>query len=298
MRVNNVQGRQAKGDEIVEEYTEEERRPRRGLLVAVIVAAMVLLLCVCGAVAIGAGVFLTDRAAQGFSLGNLEDMKLPGIRETVGVRRNDVFVVDTPVEVEIENDVGSVEVLGTSGSEVRVEAEIIGYGRSMARAGQIADDIEIRIERVSDSQMRLVARNPRNLPSLSGAKVSFVVEVPYECALNVTQDVGSVGVQDLQGSVSISLDVGDVDVENLSLDGDSEIKVDVGDIRISLAEGSAFELDASTDVGSIDSDLQVRGGVKDRSVPGEKLSGNVGDDPEHRLELETDTGTITITEVR
>ncbi len=274
----------------------EKRRSKTWIIVVVVVAILLVLACACVAV-IAAGLF-TVGEWPGFEWGRVIDVTGIGrqVEATFGLEES--FVVDIPLLVEVENDVGSIEILGIDGDEVKVWAVVTGYGDSESEAERMADDVDVDIMQRDESHIKVVGRNPRRITGPNSPKVAFTLCVPRRCELHVENNVGHVVVEDIVGSVDIKADVGDVDVQGLILTDDSHIKVGVGDIQISLPKDSEFYLDARTGVGDIDCDFDVRAKTEKRKGPSDELRGAVGADPDDSLELETGVGSISIIEER
>jgi hypothetical protein len=218
--------------------------------------------------------------------------------QTEATRELDYILdVDTPVLVEVENNVGSIEIVGTDEQEVVIEVVIRGYGGSRLQAERVADAVEVTVEQPSDDHVYVVGRSP----SKSFGKtptIAFVLHVPHECSLEVTNNVGNVNVEDIDGAANIQVNVGTIDVRGWNMTQDSYLSTDVGKIQARLWEESAFYLDASAKVGDIDTDFDVEDGRDRRPGPGDRLEGAVGEDPYVELTVRVNTGSIKILQER
>ena len=74
--------------------------------------------------------------------------------------------------------------------------------------------------------------------------------------------------------------------------GDSEVRGDVGRVRVTVNDAPSFRLDAEATIGDIDCQFDVSGTQERRRVPGDRLVGTVGDNPTMELVLRTGTGAI------
>lgn len=111
--------------------------------------------------------------------------------------------------------------------------------------------------------------------------------------IDVVNSVGKIGVNGCTGSVSLKAATGDITVKGCSLSGDSNIigntgrvlfdgsigntgtyrfTTNVGKMDIILPSSTAFDLDASTDVGSIQCKFDVSGSKNSKTVTG-KVNG-------------------------
>ncbi len=276
--------------------TERSEKPRSKTWIIVVVI-IVILLVLCGCVAVVAGIAVWSR--QRYGLRPWEGIDVPRIGlQTEATRELDYILdVDTPVLVEVENNVGSIEIVGTDEDEVWVEALVRGYGGSRLQAERVADTLEVTVEQPADDHVYVVGRSP----SKSFGKtptIAFVLHVPHECNLEVTNNVGNVNVEEIDGAAHIQVNVGSIDIRGWSITQDSYLSTDVGKIQARLWEESAFYLDASANVGDIDTDFDVEG-VHDRQLgPGDRLEGAVGEDPYIELKVRVNTGSIKILQER
>jgi hypothetical protein len=109
--------------------------------------------------------------------------------------------------------------------------------------------------------------------------------------LNIEQGVGDVPVTGVQGAGRIALGVGNVDLQQVAPMGSYNVTVGVGDVSMTVIEGLAFELIARTSVGDIRNNLGLA--PSDGPVD-ERVDGVVGTDPQARVNIRVDTGSIRI----
>ena len=276
--------------------TERSEKPRSKTWIIVVVI-IVILLVLCGCVAVAVGIAVWSRQPPG--LWPWEGIEVPRLGlQTEAARELDyVLDVDTPVLVEVENNVGSVEIVGTDEDEVWVEALVRGYGATRAQAEQAAGDVEVTIEQRDEDHIYVVGRTPsrtfRKTPN-----VAFVLHVPRECDLDVTNNVGDVRVKEIDGAAHIQVNVGSIDIRGWNMTQDSYLSTDVGKIQVRLWPESSFYLDAATNVGDIDIDFEIEGPRPKRPGPGDRLEGAVGEDPYIELTVRVKTGSIKILQER
>ena len=278
-----------------------ERSEKRGSKPWIVVVIIVILLVLCGCVAVVAGIAVWSRERPDvWPWGSWrEGIEVPRIGVQTEATRElaDVFDVETPVLVEVKNNVGSIEIVGTDEEEVVIEVVIRGYGATRAQAEEAADDVEITMEQRDEDHIYVVGRTPsrtfRKTPN-----VAFVLHVPRECDLEVTNNVGNVNVEEIDGAANIEVNVGTIDMRGWTITQNSYLSTDVGKVQARLWEESAFYLDASANVGDVDTDFDVEG-VHDRQLgPGDRLEGAVGEDPYVELTVQVNIGSIKILQER
>ena len=122
-------------------------------------------------------------------------------------------------------------------------------------------------------------------------------------ALHVDADVGDLTLQNLtvQGAVDLSADVGNLDCREMAVTGAVQMEVDTGDIAF---DGSAARIDADTDVGRLkfllpgaaaDWAMELETDVGDITVDGIHQGGRYETrGGQYQLEAETDTGDVEV----
>jgi len=267
---------------------------RRGntALIVVLIVIGVLMLCCCSLAAAGALLYPwigEERGAAGVA-----DMPSGGgVEATREVDR--AFRVQGEVVLDVSNQVGDVTIEGADDGQVVVEALVQAYGATTADAERAADEVEVTVEQRGDNRIRVVGRYRQGLEFRGRSpSVRFLIRVPHQTSVVAVCRVGRVDVADIEGSANISSDVGDVIVREFTMRGDTRIEVGVGRILVELPSDAAFVLDAQTNIGDIDTEFDVRGASPERVPPGDRMWGEVGDDPQVKLVLRTNTGDITI----
>ena len=109
----------------------------------------------------------------------------------------------------------------------------------------------------------------------SGVKMRYSIKVPRNSSLVMRNEVGTVEVSDLTGSVNVESDVGDVHV------------------KVPLGPGAAVE--ASTRVGevSVNAEARAKGELRRRALVGHSFSYRPSA-PDKRVTVHLDVGTVTI----
>jgi hypothetical protein len=269
----------------------EKRANRTWVIIVIVVGAFLLLLCACAAV-VGLGLFAfrSNAVRQGVPIVFPNASLVEATRQ---VRQN--YPVHAPVKVEVDNEVGTVNIASTDGNEVIVEAEIRAWGATQGIAQQLVDAVTVDITQQDVTHVRVVGDIPSGVRQKSPS-VDITIQVPQECYLQIADNVGSVTIGDIKGGLNVKVNVGTIKVHSLSMTADSTLTTDVGEVQVSLPKGSAFIVDAQTNVGQIKSDFQ--GLNERRQLPGDQLTGQVGQSPTLRLTLRANTGAITLNEGR
>ncbi len=289
-----------------------------------IVLAVVLVLLVCGCIAVllAGGVLSATRVLSsgqsGVELGDLNLGTLRNIRPGLGNVEAAITIertideVVTPVTVRVDNQVGEVRVVAADVTGVSVTAAVRAYGANTAEAEANLERVTVTAEAVSPSEVSIRGAFPAALSAGRSPEVDLTIRVPRNATVDVTTDVGALSVADVRGDVTAMTGVGDVevagvegavvaradvgriDVRDWIMTGDSEVRTDVGEVAVSLSGDPAFDLEARTDLGRIESDFDVAGGSQDARGPGQVLSGTVGEGATMRLVLRTATGRIVL----
>lgn len=274
-------------------------------VIIVVAAAVLLLLLTCCALAIGANlIFRGSRAIA------IPERLQIGAVSAEQVREETFDTVETPLVLVVENEVGTVRVVGSDRESVVVEATARAYGATRAAAEENLDRVSVMAEQVSPTRIAVSGAFPQPWIGGQSPQVEFVIRVPGQTSVQITTNVGEVTVEDLEGEARIQTSVGDVnvngfrgmldlgtsvgdvDVRGWTMLDDSRLSTRVGDIDARLAGSPSFRLDAQTNVGRISSSYDVEGEHNRDRVPGETLQGTVGDAPNVRLTLRTNTGSI------
>ena len=208
----------------------------------------------------------------------------------------------------LDNDVGSIIIEGLDDNNCNMTAEIKAKAPTEEEAKELVEQTKIDLEQSGDVLTVKITKPPnRKHRSIS---INFNITVPKETALQISSDVGKIGISKITGTIKTRTDVGEISCKEISGDIDvqsdvgkinvvysktasavckADIKTDVGSIDITTPPGCSAAVQANTDVGSIRTDLPltIRGKI------GKNLSGTVGDG-EGKIYLKTDVGSIRI----
>jgi hypothetical protein len=224
------------------------------------------------------------------------------------------FTVGDSGQLEVNTDVGSIEVRASGSGQVTVEVR---------RSGSRADELEVDFSQ-SGNDVSVHADLPRKgWFGGRSAKVRFIITVPERYNLDLNTAGGSISVSDLEGEARVktsggSLSFGDITGSvwgrtsggSISLDGcsgDADINTSGGSITIGDVDG---EVVAHTSGGSISIgrarasvDADTSGGsirVKEVMGPisantsGGSVSAYISEQPDADCRLTTSGGGITV----
>jgi hypothetical protein len=204
----------------------------------------------------------------------------------------------------VENDTGSVTIVGTDTDEISVEAEVSDGLR----------DTGFRRE-VVGSTLELHGSCP--VLGSMWCRVTYRIEVPRDLAIEVEADNGRVGVSNVDGDLRVESDNGSIELSDISgritVESDngrisgrnlinSVTSADTNNGRIELSFSEPPDtVTASGDNGSIevvvpeiDSGYDV---TADTSNGSDEILVNDNPESPHKIRLETDNGSITVRSV-
>ncbi len=149
---------------------------------------------------------------------------------------------------------------------------------------------------------------------LSGGNVDFDVTVPSNTDLQLHTNAGSIDVNGVSGTMSLTTNAGSVTATQDTLSGQSALKsnagsitfdgsiiangqyefaTNAGSVNVTLPDTPAFHVDARTNAGSISSDFASVNRESNSGV-GHDAHGDVGSSPTAQVTLQTNAGSIDI----
>lgn len=201
----------------------------------------------------------------------------------------------------VDNDTGSVTIVGTASDEVNVVAEVSDGLRSTGFRHEVVDGT-------------LELRGSCPLLGSMWCRVTYRIEVPRHLAVDVDSDDSRVEISNVDGDVDVDTSNGSVELsgiagaitvsgDNGSITGDelssavAQLETDNGRIELSFVE-PPDRVDAEGNNGSIEVVLPVVDvgyDVETSTSNGEETI-DVLDNPDspHRVRVETDNGSITV----
>lgn len=232
------------------------------------------------------------------------------VSSTVRVERRHFAVTGHP-HLVVHNEAGSIHVnAGSAGNTVTVKTKLhtSRFGKAKASSWvcyeQSVDGDEIRAE------VDRVCAPGTTLPQ----PIDFEILVPGHADLDLLTGIGDIRVTGISGQLSLRSEIGSIAVRAGLLTGNSVLKTSLGSInfheaidpsgtyqfatetgsvQVILPDDSAFELDASTQFGSI---TTVVPGMTLASRTNCEVHGDAGMPPRSSLILSSITGSVRVCE--
>jgi len=167
------------------------------------------------------------------------------------------YSVDAETKLDINNRYGKVTVNTWSKNEFKVDVQVQVTADKTGDAKRFIDRISINDSK--QGQMISFKTNIDSQPDLFGSKTSsrqieinYVVYMPAQNALNVTNKYGNVELPDLDGKLVINCAYGNLQARSLSNPG-NQVKVSYGDARIGSLKATDLDISyGSLVLGSVD----------------------------------------------
>jgi DUF4097 and DUF4098 domain-containing protein YvlB len=209
--------------------------------------------------------------------------------------------------VVVKTSSGSVTITGADVAECSVTAEICGRAPTEEEALELAEQVEIKLEKVGDT-LTVKADKPttRNNRSIS---ISYAIIVPRQTNVKCSSSYGAIKLNDINGSVNGRTSSGSIAAENIEGPTDLDTsygsitckEISNGDIKLKTSSGSIKLFDASfgvcdvhTSYGSIRSDRLEGDSIKLHSGSG---SIDVTDTVADKANVSTSYGRITCRQI-
>lgn len=222
------------------------------------------------------------------------------------VYRVEEFNTSGDVNLEVQTSGGSIEVIGSNNTEVRVEMFVRHRGRYVEQGDADLSDYDINITQ-SGNTVKAIADRKSNRGwnwNNDGYSISFVVYAPQETRSRLRTSGGSLTVRALSGSQELRTSGGSISAEGIA--GEMHFRTSGGSISINDSRGDA---DVNTSGGTIRVD-QLVGNLDAKTSGGSiRLSAMQGDVtaktsggsihaeiivPSNVIDLKTSGGSITI----
>jgi DUF4097 and DUF4098 domain-containing protein YvlB len=191
------------------------------------------------------------------------------------------YAVSGPIRLDLSNASGSVRITGSSEQKVHIHGDIRAQGLLFNDPDKQARELSANppIEQKPD-----VIRVGKELSTLNGVSVDYVIELPRNSDVTTTVASGSQTISDLQGPVKIESASGSIVVSRI----DRSVQVTSASGSITVQD-LRDDLHANTASGSI-SATNVKGDVRIRAIS----SSITVSQPGARVEATTTTGSVDI----
>lgn len=224
------------------------------------------------------------------------------IKQSLQQERN--FIVGAYPVLAIHNLAGTITVrAGREGViEIRASIEYNDYTEPPTIDMQCPDEKHVTIK---------VIKQPHTF--LDGALVHFDVVVPRTIDADLHTHAGQIRVSGIHGQIALHSNAGTIEASNTMLAGDASFQTNAGTItfegaidpraryqfrnnagtiELRLPTSGAYHIDASTDLGNVESDFALASSR--RNFVGQTVHGDIGTEPRARLLLSSNAGTIAI----
>ena len=165
------------------------------------------------------------------------------------------FDVSGTPEIVVQNEDGKTVVASHAASTVEVVAtKVVSRARDAAEAAQLADAVEVRIERRGDRiEVGTIYPDRRRFSwKDASVRVDIQVRTPRNSNLDLTSEDGALTVEGIEGVIRVNVEDGDLRVSDCA--GELRIEAEDGDVRLESVRGEVF---ATVE----DGDLDVQGSL-------------------------------------
>lgn len=169
------------------------------------------------------------------------------------------YTIDAGTRLDINNRYGKVTVNTWSKNEFKVDVQIQVTADKADDTRKFIDRISINDSKQGQTVSFKTNIDKENQPNLFGSKTStrkiqinYVIYMPAQNALNITNKYGNVELPDLDGKLVINCAYGDLHAKSLT-NPDNRIKVSYGDARIASLRATELDISyGSLVLGSVD----------------------------------------------
>ena len=280
----------------------------------IIIAIVVFLALACCCIAATAAMGLTLRAGREAAR-NLDGFDLGTVPATTTFSQT--FDVDAPAQLQVDLGVGSLTISAGEGNTVQVDATVTAYGvNEEAGTQEMLDNLQLTATQ-SGSSVKVVGRwsDPIRFSGRS-PQIDMRITIPVQTDLVVDLGAGTVEVTGIEGNADIKADVGQVTLRDLDVPEHLTVESNVAEISYSgsLNDGSEYRL--TSDVGAVQMQLPQDSrfaidavselgavivefdvvGETTRELTGASAKGVVGDASDTLLYLRSNVGAIYVRE--
>jgi hypothetical protein len=185
------------------------------------------------------------------------------------------------VNLQVVNEVGTISIRGEEDAQ-EIEVEIIrrASGFSKNRAQDLLNQITVDVHQEGNQYIVEVNDAEHDFAFFEHRSVELRITVPETLNVDVTSNVGTVSVRDVAivDALNLTSEVGAIEFEGrIGPEGIHTITSNVGAVEIEVNDESGFMLDARTDVGGVDNDLELENPIHTQDGAGESFVGQYGE---------------------
>lgn len=164
------------------------------------------------------------------------------------------FPVYADTRLDVSNKYGKIHVMPWKKDSVRIEIDLFVRSTSMHRLDKLMDNIEFELTGtnyyiIADtrfasryntffSDLRDLSGNI--IPSNNDVEINYTIMVPSNMIINLSNKFGDIYIDDLKGTVTVSLSNGDIKVNRL--EGQSNINLNFGNGIINYLNNATINL--------------------------------------------------------
>ena len=194
--------------------------------------------------------------------------------------------LDPGRKIIVKNRIGSVNVISGQAGQCKCSITVKARAETVEQAREKAGPVKIEVDD-DEKALNLVVVKTDN-DEWNDINVDLDIQVPLGTDLVVITDIGSIKMYNLEGQIQGVTNVGDILVSNVH--GNCKLITNVGKVVCEVPEEISADVEASTDVGSIKSELPLD---VIRNFQKSQISGVLGKG-EDKVVLRTKVGNITI----
>jgi hypothetical protein len=198
--------------------------------------------------------------------------------------------LDPGRKIVVKNHIGSVNVISGLPGQCKCSITVKAEAETVEQAREKAGPVKIEVD--DDGKALNLTVTKTDNDEWNDINVDLDIQVPLGTDLVVITDIGSIKMYNLEGRIQGQTDVGDILASNIK--GNIKLITNVGKVVYEVPEETSAEVEASTDVGSIKSELPLD---VIKNFQKSQISGVLGKG-ENKVDLRAKVGNITIRKAR
>jgi hypothetical protein len=232
------------------------------------------------------------------------------VLSTVSVEKRNFSVSGHP-RIKVNNEVGTIRVnAGSDANTVTIQTK-----RHTQRFGKAANNSWVSYVQSEDGNEISAEVERLSVPGINFPQgIDFDLKVPSNADLELSAGIGDIWVSGISGQLSLKSDAGSIYVRRGLLTGNSvlrsslgsinfheaidpfgayQFETDTGSVIVTLPDDTAFELDASANLGSV---TTVVPGMKMAYRTNNEVHGDAGLPPRASMRLRSSIGSVSVYE--
>lgn len=211
-----------------------------------------------------------------------------GASAEIEVNNREILVTDNEKYLYIDNQMGSVDIVGAECDNITLSYELRVYAETVELAESYLTELEV-IDSIDDNRLILELQKLKKPEGVYGIEVNYDILVPKEMFLNIQNKYGQLVVTNMSGNVLLRNSFDKMEVRNIG--GQAELFAHYGDVFVKSIEDS-LKLESAyhsqVDVSNIEGDLIFKNAYGQARVA--RVNGD--------FNLDSSYGTIYFDEIR